>query len=174
MAEIFSPIREITSDDRTFLAEMCALAVFPRRSPQPDLGLALRIPQLNIWLKNWGRCGDDGVIAIGEDGTALGAAWYRLFASDDPAPGFLDASIPVMVLAVRSTYQHQGIGRRLLEALKMQAKQHGYSSLSLGVAQVNAALRFYTQMGCVPVEQYGHLLTMSVPLVASRYEATSV
>jgi hypothetical protein len=36
-------------------------------------------PRIARYVKGWGRPGDEAVIALGDDGRRLGAAWYRLF-----------------------------------------------------------------------------------------------
>lgn len=138
-------IRPATVADRPFLEEMIIEAAFPP-GRAPAFGEALRAPHVVPWLEDWPRAGDFGVVA--EDDRPLGAAWCRRFTGDETGlAGFVDASTPVLAIAVRDGHRGQGIGTALLDALAAAAGAAGVRAISLSVGRNNPALRLYERMG---------------------------
>ena len=141
-------IRPTQPDDEPFLWDMSweAAAV--------DAGMralgreaALAMPQLRRYLNGWGRPGDAGVVAVGEDGQRLGAAWYRLFPVEDPGWGFVASDIPELGIGVVGEARGRGVGRALLDALLELAREQGHRALSLSVDRQNPARRLYERVG---------------------------
>jgi ribosomal protein S18 acetylase RimI-like enzyme len=143
----------ILSDDGiNILSILSFVATFPSRKPIPPVSVAKKLPEIGLWTREWGRPGDDLVCAI-VNGSYVGAAWYRLFAQDEKAPGFLHERIPAMAIAVLPGYRRQGIGSSLLEALKQHAQAARFPALSLSVARANEeAIRLYIRQGFQLVE----------------------
>ena len=69
------------------------------------------------YVSGWGRPGDVGMIAEDKRSRPLGAAWFRLFSTDQPGYGFVDESIPEVSMAVRDDCRGRGIGTALLLTL---------------------------------------------------------
>jgi ribosomal protein S18 acetylase RimI-like enzyme len=141
-------VRQIVSADMPFLWDMAweAIAV--------DAGMralgreaALALPANRKYLEGWGRPGDAGVIAVGEDGRRLGAVWYRLFPADHPGYGFIAADIPELSIGVEDSAREKGVGRALLNALLALAREQGYRAVSLSVDRQNPARRLYERAG---------------------------
>jgi GNAT superfamily N-acetyltransferase len=129
---------------------MLTLAVFlPPGSPPLDNSLFER-PELARYVRGWGRSGDDGIIAVAANGAAIGAAWMRLWASDDHGYGFIDPGTPELSVAVRAEFRGQGTGTRLLQRLLERADDL-YESVSLSVSLLNPSVRLYRRLGFVPV-----------------------
>ena len=82
------------------------------------------------YVRNWGRTGDAGVIAM-EGPHAYGAAWYRLFTADEPGFGFVDEQTPELTIAVVPSHRGHGTGAELLEALLERARADGFARVSL-------------------------------------------
>jgi GNAT superfamily N-acetyltransferase len=136
-------------DDLPFIGEMLYEAGFPPWAERPPLADALASPTLAVFIEGWGREGDTAVIGI-EDGRAVGAAWYRLFGEGTRRPiGVRDSDTPEVVIAVVPERRDAGIGGALLEALKAKARADGYLALSLGVSELNPAMRLYERHGFV-------------------------
>jgi GNAT superfamily N-acetyltransferase len=136
-------------DDLPFMGEMLYEAGFPPWAERPPLVDALASPTLAVFIEGWGRDGDTAVIAI-EEGRRVGAAWYRLFDEGTRRPsGVRDSDAPEVVIAVVPDRRGAGIGGALLEALKAQARADGFVALSLGVSELNPAMRLYERHGFV-------------------------
>jgi ribosomal protein S18 acetylase RimI-like enzyme len=117
------------------------------------------------YVANFGRRGDAAVVAI-EDHRRVGAAWYRLFAPDEPGFAFLDERTPEVSIAVVPSMRGRGIGSQLLDALMARARSEGYSALSLSVERDNPSIKLYERHGFQPVEADGDTLTMRAALEA--------
>ena len=141
-------VRAAGPDDVPFLWDMgwAAVAVDPgMRAMGREAAFAL--PSVRKYLDDWGRSGDEGVIAIDDEGTRLGAAWFRLFPADDPAYGFVAPDIPELSIGVAVDARGQGVGRALLDALLAAGRAQGYLAISLSVDRQNPARRLYGRVG---------------------------
>jgi ribosomal protein S18 acetylase RimI-like enzyme len=77
----------------------------------------------------------------------VGAAWYRLFGSQEPGYGFVDEETPELTIAIVPSRRGRGLGRDLLEALLAHAREDGFAQISLSVERDNPAIRLYEQHG---------------------------
>jgi GNAT superfamily N-acetyltransferase len=118
--------------------------------PRPSMEQAMAVPELARYIQGWGRPGDAAVIAT--DDRPVGAAWYRLFRSDDRGYGFVDENTPELGIALTILRRGEGLGTRLLDALCEQASSEGFASISLSVVKRNPAVRLYERAGFVVVE----------------------
>lgn len=114
-------------------------------------------PALRRYLDGWGRRGDAAVVALDPaTGDGVGAAWYRVFAADDPGFGFVDAATPEIALATAPGWRGVGVGGTLLRALIQTAEYQGFDALSLSVRRDNlVASKLYEGHGFVRVSREG-------------------
>jgi ribosomal protein S18 acetylase RimI-like enzyme len=118
---------------------------------------------LERYVAGWGRRGDTALVAIDEL-QPVGAAWYRLFAADEPGYGFVDEDTPELTIAVVPSRRGRGLGRELLGALLEQAQEDGFDTVSLSVEPGNPALRLYEQHGFEQVGERAGALVMRAQL----------
>jgi ribosomal protein S18 acetylase RimI-like enzyme len=111
----------------------------------------------------WGREGDAGVIAL-DEGFPVGAAWYRLFSTDEPGYGFIDEQTPELAIAVVPSRRGRGIGELMLSSLLERAKADGYGQVALSVERQNPALRLYEKHGFRVVREAGNSYSMVASL----------
>jgi len=145
-------LRPAGPGDQPILEQMLALAARWRYGPGPgSLTEVLATPALVRYVTGWPRPGDAGVVAEGEGGECLGAAWIRLFPADQPGFGFVSPAVPELSIAVVPDARGAGIGGALLDWLIAQARRREITRLSLSVEHDNPALRLYTRKGFTPV-----------------------
>jgi GNAT superfamily N-acetyltransferase len=113
------------------------------------------------YVQNWGRRGDAGFVAL-EGPHAYGAAWYRLFSSDEPGFGFVDEQTPELTIAIVPSHRGKGAGKELLEALLDQARADGYTAISLSTSPEQAP--YYERFGFEAVRSDEHAVTMVAQL----------
>jgi GNAT superfamily N-acetyltransferase len=123
------------------------------------------VEDASLWryVAGWGRRGDSAVIAL-EGGFPVGAAWFRLFARDEPGFGFVDEQTPEVSIAVVPSRRGRGIGSDLLDALIALAREQGYVGLSLSVADDSPAMHVFEKQGFEKVQQTDGSWTMRLNL----------
>jgi ribosomal protein S18 acetylase RimI-like enzyme len=149
-------IRRAGRQDIRFLRDMLRHAYYWR------MGQEVEDPVFR-YVRNWGRRGDAGLIAI-EDGNPVGAAWYRLFRANAPGFGFVDESTPELAIAVVPSRRGRGIGHELLTGLLEQARKEGYGAISLSVEKDSPAVKLYERYGFERVEETPAALVMRASL----------
>jgi ribosomal protein S18 acetylase RimI-like enzyme len=155
------PARHDGADARV-LTEMLAEAVAWRPgSIRPSVEEIMASPQLACYVRDWGRSGDLGVIAESDEGTALGAAWWRRFPAEAHGYGFIGPTVPELSVAVVEEARGRGIGTGLLRALLDRAREERVSVVSLSVEGDNPALRLYERLGFANVARVENAWTMT-------------
>jgi ribosomal protein S18 acetylase RimI-like enzyme len=153
-------IRAMGEADAPLLWHYVRLSIFVRPGePAPPPAFVER-PEIACYVEQWGRYGDDGVLAV-EDATGedLGAAWLRLWPGPETGYGFVDRSTPELATAVRPEHRGRGIGACLLDALLDRASQR-HRAVSLSVALDNPAVALYQRFGFRAIAESGGTLTM--------------
>jgi GNAT superfamily N-acetyltransferase len=145
-------VRPAIPSDGTFLADMVVEAANWRAGftrPRPTV---LGDPIYRGYIAGWQRPADQGVVAVDAEGRPVGAAWYRLFASDAPTHGFVATGVPELIIGVRPLWRAQGIGRALMRSLTDAARSAGFARLALSVEHGNFAHLLYRSEGFTVVE----------------------
>lgn len=145
--------RLATADDAGFLTDMLVAAVNwdPAREAV-GRERVLMDRQTAHYVEAWPRPGDLGVVAVEAGGQPIGAAWLRLFSSDDPGYGFVAEDVPELSLGVLPSWRGQGVGRALLAEVVRHAVEHGFARICLSVERANRARRLYAWEGFTTVE----------------------
>jgi len=143
-------IRPADRQDARFLRDMLRHAYHWRLSEDAER-------PVYRYVRNWGRIGDAGVVAM--DGPhAYGAAWYRLFTADEPGFGFVDEKTPELTIAVVPSRRGKGAGKELLDALLDRARTDGFQAIRLSTDE--RQVPWYEGFGFETVAQSPHAVTM--------------
>jgi len=158
-------IKTGTIENLPFLEKMLFEAIFWNPTAErPDMKDFYRETKINRFLADWGRPGDKAFIAETRR-IPIGATWYRLFKEDEGSYGFVDENTPEIGMAITKEYRSQGIGRKLLRTLILEAQHERFESLSLSVEPSNFALRLYQSEGFVKVGESGTSWTLLRKLI---------
>jgi ribosomal protein S18 acetylase RimI-like enzyme len=153
-------IRPLDVADAPLLWDYLRLSIFVRPGDPPTPSDALDRPEIACYVEDWGRFGDDGVLAVDDaTGADLGAAWLRLWQGMTTGYGFLDRSTPELAIAVRPGHRGRGIGTCLLDALLDRASLR-HRAVSLSVALDNPAVALYQRHGFRAIAESSGTLTM--------------
>jgi ribosomal protein S18 acetylase RimI-like enzyme len=155
-------IRPGSRHDARFLRDMLHHAYYWRERVAPQDPLEGSVQR---YVMNWGRRGDAAVIAL-DEGSPVGAAWYRLFKASEPGYGFVDEQTPELSIAVVPSRRGKGFGDELLAALLVQARRDGFEQVSLSVEPDNPALHLYERHGFKKVGESGGSSTMLASLAS--------
>ena len=140
----------VTLDDVPFLWEMLYYAAHMPEEGIPSSDAARDHPRLDMWVNDWGRASDRGMIAF-DPGTSrkLGAAWLRLLPAGF-STGYIDDATPELAIAVLPECTGQGIGSALLSAL-IDSVRAEFPAIVLTVRDGNPARRLYERHGFVEI-----------------------
>ncbi|MDX1619899.1 MAG: GNAT family N-acetyltransferase [Nitriliruptorales bacterium] len=150
----------IVDDDLPFIRAMLYEAAFWRGGADaPPIEEAMRQPSLAVYVNQWGRRGDRGVV-VRVSGKPAGAVWVRLFDDDNHGYGYVDDQTPELSMAVVEEHRGCGLGRCLLASMLAQARLDGVARVSLSVEPDNPARLLYQDIGFTPAETLDGALTM--------------
>jgi GNAT superfamily N-acetyltransferase len=138
-------IRALTSADESILLTMLMYAAH-----ESSVEIVRSNPALNRYVKDWGRSGDSGFVAIDE--CPVGAAWLRLFASNDRGFGYVDEGISELAIAVIPQYRGKGIGTKLLIQI-IECGRNIYPAISLSVRADNPVVNLYQRSGFIKIDE---------------------
>ncbi|MEG4284459.1 GNAT family N-acetyltransferase [Microcoleus sp. A006_D1] len=145
-------IRPLTQEDEPFLWQMLYVAAHMAEEGESTVQAVVNHPLIARYVKDWGRAGDTGFVAIELNSSQpIGAAWLRLFTGDEKGFGWIDDAIPELAIAVLPEYTNQGVGTQLLARLLSAAKA-SYPAASLSVRSSNRALNLYERSGFKVIE----------------------
>ena len=144
-------IRSIIRDDIPFLWEMIYVAGHMSEEGASSSDAARRDPNLNLYINDWGRCGDRGFIAYDTQSLGkLGAAWIRFLTEHRSYYGYYDDQTPALAIAVLPDAAGQGIGSALLSLLIEKVKQE-VPAIVLTVRSNNPAKKLYDHAGFIVI-----------------------
>jgi [ribosomal protein S18]-alanine N-acetyltransferase len=140
-------IRLGTEKDENFLWEMLYQAIYiPEGDPLPSRDI-LKEPEIAKSLQDWGRPGDQALLAVDQQNAPIGAVWVRLFNETNKTYGYVDEKTPLLGMALLPEYRGKGIGTALLVQMLRLTKEGGYQGISLSVDPNNPALKLYKRFG---------------------------
>ncbi len=158
-------IRSLTAADQSLLWDMLYLSLFVPEGNTPFERSVLEHPDISKYVRDWGRAGDFGFVADGENKQPLGAIWLRLLAGEEKGYGYVDDFTPELGMAVFPEHRRRGIGTSLLTRL-FETAGASYEQISLSVARGNPVRRLYKRLGFEVVAENENSLTMRKRLKA--------
>lgn len=140
-------IRPALPSDQPFLWEMLYQSLYVEEGKEPFTRDVLAEPNIARYVKDWGRAGDLGFIAVvGLSQQPVGAVWCRLSGEDDKGFAYINDETPELGIALLPQYRGRGIGTALLTHM-LKAARDSYPAISLSVSPHNPALRLYERLG---------------------------
>ncbi len=144
-------LRPATLDDVPFLWDMLYYAAHLSEDGVTSSEAARDHPWLDMWVKDWGRAGDQGVIAFDAvTQRKLGAAWLRLLPAGF-STGYIDDHTPELAIAVAPECIGQGVGSAMLGML-IESVKGEVPAIVLTVRHGNPARRLYERHGFVEID----------------------
>lgn len=148
-----------------FLWEMLYQSLHVPEGHAPFERSIVNRPEIARYVKDWGRQGDMGFVALDGNNKPVGAIWLRLLQGEEKGYGYVDDNVPEVGVAVLPEYRGKGIGTKLLTHLLTEAKE-SYEYISLSVSAENPARRLYQRLGFEEVVKNGDSITMKRKLRA--------
>jgi ribosomal protein S18 acetylase RimI-like enzyme len=158
---MYLKIRRASRKDIPFMYDMLYEAVYWRKGPDiPSKQEAMFDQDFTKIVEDWGdKSGDTAVIAE-TDFCCAGAAWFRYWDKENNIRGYMDESVPVIVIGVQEDFRRQGIGTALMAKLFHYAEEKKIKTLSLCVSKDNHAINLYMKRGFKEYMDTGDSLIM--------------
>jgi GNAT superfamily N-acetyltransferase len=162
--EVFE-IRYLEKDEKIFLMKMLYESVHINEENKPPIDELLYTIELKKYHQNWGKEGDNALIAVDYKGVSVGAVWYRLFTNEERGYGYVNDDTPELGIAVVKEARGKGLGTKLMYSIIEEAKRNGYKTLSLSVDIDNThAVKLYHRLGFIEVRKKHNSSTMLLKL----------
>ncbi len=143
-------LRPVSRDDIPFLWDMLYYAAHKAEEGVTSSDALHDDPRLNMWVTDWGRAGDCGIIAFDPlTQYKLGAAWLRIL-PEGFSTGYMDDETPELAIAVAPECTGQGVGSAMLAAL-IDAVRAEVPAIVLTVRHGNPACHLYERHGFVAI-----------------------
>lgn len=142
-------IRPLKSEEIPLLKEFLYQAIFIPQGLAPLSRSILKEPDLEMYIKDFGKQPDDWALVAEVDDRLVGAVWIRIMKDYS----YYDDQTPSLSISFLPDFRGQGLGQQLMTAMLDLLKAKGYPSVSLSVSKDNPALRFYQRLGFVTVEE---------------------
>lgn len=142
-------IRKIRADEYHLLDDFIYEAIFIPEGVEPPPKSIINQPDLQVYIRNFGKEKDDICFVAEADGKVVGAVWVR----DMKDYGHIADGVPSFAISLHQEYRNFGIGTKLMETMLRELKDRGYDKTSLAVQKANYAVRMYRNVGFEIVDE---------------------
>lgn len=142
-------LRPATRVDQPLLAE-ATLGNLNWKGPRFTMNQVRENPALWHYIEPWPGPHDFGFVAEDETRAVIGVVWLKHFSASDPGYGFIDPTIPELIVHVAASHRGRGVGGRLITTAIDEARDQGLTGVSLSVEDGNPAVRLYSRLGFLP------------------------
>lgn len=136
-------IRRIYEDEYALLNDFLYEAIFIPEGVKAPPKSIMNQPELQVYVKDFGKAADDICFVAELDDKVVGAVWVRVM--DDY--GHVGDGIPSFAISLYKEYRGHGMGTALMKRMLLELKERGYEKTSLAVQKVNYAVRMYQNVG---------------------------
>ncbi|MBR4021597.1 MAG: GNAT family N-acetyltransferase [Ruminococcus sp.] len=136
-------IRKIREDEYKLLEDFIYEAIFIPDGVEPPPKTIINQPDLQVYIKDFGKEKDDICFVAEADDKVVGAVWVR----DMHDYGHIADGVPSFAISLYKQYRNFGIGTQLMITMLDELKKRGYERTSLAVQKANYAVRMYKKVG---------------------------
>lgn len=136
-------IRKIKEKEYILLEDFIYEAIFIPEGVEPPPKSIINQPDLQVYIKDFGKEKDDICFVAETDNKIIGAVWVR----DMKDYGHIEDGVPSFAISLYKPYRNFGIGTKLMKTMLSELKQRGYKKASLAVQKENYAVKMYRKVG---------------------------
>ncbi len=142
-------IRELKPTEVDILDIFLYEVIFIPDGMMPPSRDIIRQPELQVYIKDFGKKKDDICYVAEIEHQIVGAVWVRMM--DDY--GHIDDETPSFAISLLKEYRNYGIGTELMKTMLLKLKKTGYKQASLAVQKMNYAVSMYKKVGFEIVDE---------------------
>ena len=135
-------IRKIEEKEYILLEDFIYEAIFIPEGVSPPPKSIINQPDLQVYIKDFGKEKDDICFVAETDDKVIGAVWVR----DMKDYGHIEDGVPSFAISLYKPYRNFGIGTALMKTMLSELKQRGYKKTSLAVQKENYAVKMYKKV----------------------------
>lgn len=143
-------IREIEKTEYRLLDDFLYEAIFLPDGVQPPARNIINLPELQVYVADFGKKKDDICFLAEVNGNVIGAVWVR----EMNDYGHVEDGVPSFAISLYKEYRSHGIGTALMKRMLCELKQRGYQKTSLSVQKANYAVQMYLKVGFEIIEEH--------------------
>ena len=136
-------IRKIKEKEYILLEDFIYEAIFIPEGVEPPPKSIINQPDLQVYIKDFGKEKDDICFVAETNSKIIGAVWVR----DMKDYGHIEDGVPSFAISLYKPYRNFGIGTKLMKTMLSELKQRGYKKTSLAVQKENYAVKMYRKVG---------------------------
>lgn len=136
-------IRKIKEKEYILLEDFIYEAIFIPEGVSPPPKSIINQPDLQVYIKDFGKEKDDICFVAETDNKIIGAVWVR----DMNDYGHIEDGVPSFAISLYKPYRNFGIGTELMTTMISELRQRGYKKASLAVQKENYAVKMYRKVG---------------------------
>ena len=136
-------IRKWKDGEQAFLEDFLYEAIFIPEGVEAPPREIITLPELQVYITDFGREPDDICFLAEVDGKVAGAVWVRVMEDY----GHLEEGVPSFAISLYKEYRNRGIGTALMVRMLQELAERGYEKASLAVQKANYAVRMYQKVG---------------------------
>lgn len=136
-------IRPIRPDEISLLRDFLYEAIYIPEGVEPPSKEVIDLPELKIYIDNFGKSRADHCLVAEYDGRVVGAVWSRIMNDY----GHIDDNTPSLSISLYKEYRNKGIGTILMKEIIKLLGNKGYDCVSLSVQKANYAAGMYMKLG---------------------------
>jgi len=136
-------IRKIKEKEYILLEDFIYEAIFIPEGVSPPPKSIINQPDLQVYIKDFGKEKDDICFVAETNSKIIGAVWVR----DMKDYGHIEDGVPSFAISLYKPYRNFGIGTKLMKTMLSELKQRGYKKTSLAVQKENYAVKMYRKVG---------------------------
>lgn len=142
-------IREMRQSEYLLLDDFLYEAIFQRDETNLLPKAIIEKPELQVYIKNFGKEKDDYCLCAEVDDKIVGAVWIR----NIKGYGSIDDITPEFAISLYKDFRGYGMGTTMMKEMLRYLKNAGYSKTSLAVQKDNYALKMYLSIGFQIVDE---------------------
>lgn len=136
-------IRRIKQTEYRLLEDFLYEAIFIPDGMDPPQRSVINLPELQLYIANFGKEKDDICFCAEVDDNVVGAVWVRVMNDY----GHIEDGVPSFAISLYKDYRGHGIGTALMRRMLDELKQRGHKKTSLSVQKANYAVQLYLNVG---------------------------
>ena len=136
-------IRRIKQTEYPLLEDFLYEAIFIPDGMDPPPRSVINLPELQLYIANFGEEKDDICFCAEVDDNVVGAVWVRVMNDY----GHIEDGVPSFAISLYKDYRSHGIGTALMRRMLDELKKRGHKKTSLSVQKANYAVQLYLNVG---------------------------